>query len=150
MKTAVFKIQKRDVYDEVAKTTSYAGAKMVDDDNAYNRIFTTDEDQTMLERFWSESKSMIAGNLKKVLGSEQEMNGEYTLILELSNSFDKTLLDSMRRSLFSFFVTSITSKWFIFTNKEEASAYATTSAGDLEDVMRKAFFKKKPTRPTYS
>lgn len=150
MKTAVFKIQKRDIYDEVAKTTSYAGAKMVDDDNAYNRIFTTDEDQTMLERFWSESKSMIAANLKKVLGSEQEMNGEYTLILELSNSFDETLLDSMQRSLFSFFVMSITSKWYAFTNKAEAAGYATSSGSSLEDILRQAFYKKKPVRPTYN
>ena len=37
-------INKADVYKEVAQTTSYTGAKMDSDGNAYDRIFTTDED----------------------------------------------------------------------------------------------------------
>lgn len=64
MKTVVFKVSINEVYQEVAKTTSYTGAKMDTDENAYDRIFTTDEDKTMLERFWNESKNMIAGSLK--------------------------------------------------------------------------------------
>lgn len=149
MKTVVFKVGKNEVYQEVAKTTSYTGAKMDNDEDAYDRIFTTDEDRTMLERFWSESKNMIAGSLKKLLGSEREENDEYILELEVSNSFDDNLKESMQRSLFSFFVMNITSKWYIFTNKNEAEGYATSAATDMEDVMRKAYYKKKPVRPTY-
>ena len=48
---------KNDVYEEVAKTTSYAGAK-TDDATAYDKIFTTDADKEMLERFWQESKKI--------------------------------------------------------------------------------------------
>ena len=43
-------VNKESVYEEVAQTTSYTGAKM-NDELAYNRIFTTDEDKSMLERF---------------------------------------------------------------------------------------------------
>ncbi|MFT0204978.1 hypothetical protein ACMSFV_13305 [Bacteroides thetaiotaomicron] len=56
----------------------------------------------------------------------------------------------MERSLFSFFVMNITAKWYTFTNKEEATGYATEAATYMEDVMRKAFFKKRPIRPTYN
>ena len=125
MNEHVLKIKKEDVYNEVAKTTSYTGAKM-EDDAAYERIFTTAEDKTMLERF------------------------TYTLTLELSASFDDSLLESMERSLFSFFVMNITAKWYTFTNKNEATDYAAGAATNLEDIMRKAFFKKKPRRPTYN
>lgn len=143
-------VNKESVYNEVAKTTSYTGAKMDDDPNAYERIFTTEEDKTMLERFWSESKNTIAGSMKKFLVSETESGGDYTLTLELSQSFDPTLEESMERSLFSFFVMNITAKWYAFTNKKEATDYATGAASDLEDVMRKAFYKKKPKRPSYN
>lgn len=143
-----FEIDKKNVYEEVAKTTSYTGAKM-DDERAYDRIFTTDEDQTMLERFWGECRNTICNSLKKILACEDEINGVYKLTLELSNSFDESLVGSMERSLFSFFVMSITSKWYTFTNKQEATGYATEAATYMEDVMRKAFFKKKPVRPTY-
>lgn len=149
MELYTLRVNKDMVYEEVAQTTSYTGAKM-DDVTAYERIFTTDEDKAMLERFWNESKNAIAGSLKKFLESETEMDGTYMLTLELSASFDDSLLESMERSLFSFFVMNITAKWYTFTNKNEATDYATGAATNLEDIMRKAFFKKKPRRPTYN
>lgn len=145
----ILKVKKNEVYDEVSKTTSYTGAKM-EDESAYDRIFTTEEDKAMLERFWNESKNAIAGNLKKFLVSETETDATYTLTLELSASFDESLLKSMERSLFSFFVMNITAKWYTFTNKKEATDYAAGAATNVEDIMRKAFFKKKPRRPTYN
>ena len=142
-------IDKESVYEEVAQTTSYTGAKM-DDEDAYERIFTTDDDKSMLERFWNESKNTIANSLKRILLNEQETDGTYSLQLDLSSSFDEALTDSMRRSLFSFFVMNITAKWYTFTNKQEATGYASEAATYIDDIMRKAFFKKKPSRPTYN
>lgn len=142
-------IDKESVYEEVAQTTSYTGAKM-DDEGAYERIFTTDDDKSMLERFWNESKNTIANSLKRILLNEQETDGTYSLQLGLSSSFDEILTDSMRRSLFSFFVMNITAKWYTFTNKQEATGYASEAATYIDDIMRKAFFKKKPSRPTYN
>lgn len=148
MKTISLTISKKAVYEEVAQTTSYTGAKM-DDEHAYERIFTTDEDAKQLERFWYECKSMVCNSLKKVLESEAEQQGTYTLNLELSSAFDESLVESMQRSLFSFFVMNITAKWFTFANKSEATGYATEAATYIEDIMRKAYFKKRPIRPTY-
>lgn len=142
-------VNKEKVYEEVAQTTSYTGAKM-EDEHAYDRIFTTDEDKSMLERFWNESKNTVCNSLKKILLNEIEASGEYQLSLGVSSSFDEALTESMNRSLFSFFVMSITAKWYTFTNKEEATGYATEAAIYMEDVMRKAFFKKRPIRPTYN
>lgn len=142
-------VNKENVYNEVAKTTSYTGAKM-DDKAAYERIPITDEDRVMLERYWSESKNTICNSMKKFLVDEQENGGTYTLTLELSASFDESLLESMERSLFSFFVMNITAKWYTLANKQEATDYAAAAATNVEDIMRKAFFKKKPKRPTYN
>ena len=141
-------VNKEKVYEEVAQTTSYTGAKM-DDEHAYDRIFTTDEDKSMLERFWNECRNTVCNSMKKVLNLESETDGVFSLALELSNSFDEALKESMQRSLFSFFVMNITAKWYTFTNKEEATGYATEAATYLEDIMRKAYFKKRPVRPKY-
>ena len=143
------KVNKEAVYDEVAKTTEYTGAKM-DDEHAYEVMSITEEDYAMLERFWNECKVLVCGSLKKVLVSENETyEGEYKLTLGLSSAFDKSLTESMQRSLFSFFVMNITAKWYTFTNKSEAIGYATEAATYIEDIRRKAFYKKRPTRPTY-
>lgn len=143
-------VNKTAVYNEVAQTTAYTGDKMDKDETAYKRIFTTDEDQSELLRFWDEGKNTLCQGLKNFLPVESEdEEGKYSVTLDLSSSFDSGLQPSMERSLFSFFVMSITAKWFAYANKEEAASYASEAAAHLEDIMRKAYFKKKPTRPTY-
>lgn len=141
-------IDKEAVYEEVAKTTEYTGAKMADE-HAYEMISTTEEDKTMLERFWNECKNTACNSLKRFLIQENESDGVYALTLGLSSAFDENLTESMQRSLFSFFVMNITAKWYTFTNKSEAIGYATEAATYIEDIRRKAFYKKRPTRPTY-
>lgn len=144
------KINKEEVYQEVAKTTTYVASKM-DDPTAYERIFTTEESKEMLERFWNESKNMVSNSLKKVFDTENEtIAGEYTLRLNVSAAFDDNQIESIERSLFSFFVMNITAKWYTITNKSEAVGYAKEAATYIEEIMRKIYFKKKPTRPTYN
>lgn len=66
-----FSIYKEEVYKEVAQTSSYTGAKMDDDANAYERIFTTDEDQSQLERFWNESCVTFCEIMKRYLMNDE-------------------------------------------------------------------------------
>lgn len=149
MINVTLRIEKEKVYEEVAKTTSYTGKKM-DDEDGYDRVFTTDEDQEMLERFWNESKNTICNALKKVFLDEVETEqGEFRLQLDLSSSFDENLTTTMQSSLFSFFVMNITAKWYTLANKEEATGYATEAVTYVDDIKRKAFFKKRPVRPKY-
>jgi hypothetical protein len=61
----------------------------------------------------------------------------------------KELVYDIQNKAYSFFVMNVTAKWYTFTNKEEAAGYATEAATYMEDIMRKAFFKRKPMRPTY-
>lgn len=142
-------IDKDKVYDEISKTTSYTGSKMTGDDGSYQRISTTESDDTMLERFWDESKNAVCDRIKQFLISETEEDNKFILTLDFSNSFEGNLIDSMESSLFSFFVMSITAKWYAFTNKGESADYAAASSAHMEDFLRKSFYKKKPQRPTY-
>lgn len=149
MTETIFTLNKNEIFEEVAKTTLYTGVKMDDDEKAYDRIFTTDEDKIILNRFWEESKNTVCDFLKRILSSENEKDDILTIKLELSAAFDTSLESSMRSSLISFFVMNITSKWFNFTNKQESAGCAAEAATYLEDVKRKALYKKKPTRPIY-
>lgn len=135
--------------EEVATTTNYTGAKMEDDERAYDRISVVDEDNSELQRFWNESRAEVAKAFIRLLASE-EMNGEnYELKLYVSVSFDESLLPSMELGLFSYFVQSITAKWYVYTNKKEAEAFDERGSRLLQEVKEKAYYKKMPTRPTY-
>lgn len=158
---------------EVAVTTAYTGGKMDDDENALHRISTVDEDETHLERFWEESRADICQELIGLVTFEGMVSSiikpsdpipvetaaiappvilvkpHYELRLDVSKSFDEALLPSMKLSLFSYFVQSIVAKWYVYTNKKEAGDYADKASTLLDDIHRKAVYKKKPTRPTY-
>jgi hypothetical protein len=159
MVSSEFIINKQEVYTEVAQTSSYTGAKMDDDATAFDRISTTDEDQSQLERFWNETCVSVSEVMRRFLSDEGDaytVSGDtktyvgYSFTFEFSSSFDTKLLPSMQKELFSFFVMNITAKWYGFTNKKESSEYATAAAGLLEGFHRKACFKKKPQRPSYT
>lgn len=143
-------ISKEDVMREIAVTTAYTGGKMDNDAKALHRISTVDEDENHLERFWEESRADLCQELIGLVAMEGMDDGEhYELKLDVSKSFDEALLPSMKLSLRSFFVHNIVAKWYIYTNKGEAGDYADKATTLLDDIHRKAVYKRKPTRPTY-
>lgn len=146
MNNITLTISKADVYDEVAKTTSYTGAKMTGDADAYDRIFTTDEDQAMLDRFWTEACNGATEEFKQFITRIFSTDNGYAANLELSASFDTNLSESMEKSLFSYFVNAIVAKWFKFTNREEAESYGADAMTAMMDVKSKIFYRKKPKR----
>lgn len=147
-------VNKSYVYDEVAKTTSYTGAKMQGDEGAYLRIFTTDDDRQMLERFWVEACSSATELLKPYIVSVSShpvslgtnLSNHYEVTLQLSSAYDASLSDSINSSLFSFFVSYITGKWYKFANKAEANDYIAEADSALENIKKKIYYRKKPTR----
>lgn len=153
--TITFTVNKANVYNEVAKTTSYAGKKLMDaDEQAYKRIFATDEDEEMLESFWLEACNAVTDEMKPFLNTVsqlQESHGvdlaeNFVLTLDLSSAFDTTLTQSINTSLFRFFVAYIVSKWFRLSNKPEAESYGADATAMMEDVSKKVWYRKKPTR----
>ena len=140
-------INKEEVYEEVAQTTSYTGAKMENDEKAYDRIFTTEGDRSQLERFWNESCVAVCETLKEFVKEERNERDSFSILLCLSSSFDPALEPAMKKELFSFFVTNIVCKWYVFTNKQEAGDFAASAVGMLEGVKRKAYYRRRPKRP---
>ena len=147
-------VNKANVYDEVAKTTSYEGAKIKDDNNAYNRIFTTDEDRTMLERFWNEACNISTETFKQFITKVSnlstshgvELDNNYDVEMEVSSSYDINLTSSIQASLFSFFVATIVGKWNNFVNKDTVKNYENDADVALMDIQSKLYYRKKPKR----
>lgn len=151
-------VNRADVYAELASSTAYTGVKRskdpaAQDDEALDRIATIDEDKEQLQRFWDEARTEVAQALIRFIITEEmdETTGYYRLTLELPSSFDETMLPSMQLSLFSYFVQSIAARWFaLASNKGDVEAYAAGAKAYLDDVRQKAFYKRRPTRPTYN
>jgi hypothetical protein len=147
---------KADVLNEVARTTAYEGKK-ASDEGAYERIFTTEEDRSMLQRFWDEAASSMTESLKRFVtsiddsyttndGGTEETLPAYVANLALSSSYDTALTSSVEKSLFSYFVNAIVSKWNNFVKKDGVQRYEEEANNNMTDILSKLFYKKRPTR----
>lgn len=146
-----------DVLNEVARTTAYEGKK-ASDEGAYERIFTTDEDRSMLQRFWDEAASSMTESLKRFVTSVDDSyttsDGDgtsetlpaYVANLSVSSSYDTALTSSVEKSLFSYFVNAIVSKWNNFVKKDGVQRYEEEANNNMTDILSKLFYKKRPTR----
>lgn len=145
-------ITKSDIYEEVAKTTAYIGAKnkLEDGKSAFDQVFVTDADLTMIERFFNESLDALRNVLKRFISGGSGVDGTITWQLEMPSRFDDNLLESINSSSNSFLVNSIIGKWCEITANDKVKEYADNAAALLLDIKDKAFFKKKPTRTKIS
>lgn len=150
------KAVKADVLNEVARTTAYEGKKS-SDEGAYERIFTTEEDRSMLQRFWDEAASSMTESLKRFVtsvddsyttndGDTSETFPAYVANLSVSSSYDTALTSSVEKSLFSYFVNAIVSKWNNFVKKDGVQRYEEEANNNMTDILSKLFYKKRPTR----
>lgn len=152
MADSTLTIKKSDVYEEVAKTTAYIGAKnkLEDGKSAFDQVFVTDADLTMIERFFNESLDALRNVLKRFISGGSEVDGTITWQLEKPSRFDDNLLSSINSSANSFLVNRIIGKWCEITANDKVKEYADNAAALLLDIKDKAFFKKKPTRTKIS
>ena len=152
MADLVITIKRSDVYEEVAKTTAYIGAKnkLEDGKSAFDQVFVTDADLTMIERFFNESLDALRNVLKRFISGGSGADGTITWQLEMPSRFDDNLLESIKSSSNSFLVNSIIGKWCEITANDKVKEYADNAAALLLDIKEKAFFKKKPTRTKIS
>ena len=148
MADSTLTIKKSDVYEEVAKTTAYIGAKnkLEDGKSAFDQVFVTDADLTMIERFFNESLDALRNVLKRFISGGSGADGTITWQLEMPSRFDDNLLESIKSSAKSFLVNSIIGKWCEITANDKVKEYADNAASLLLDIKEKAFFKKKPKR----
>uniref|UniRef100_UPI0025CF1A7E hypothetical protein n=1 Tax=Prevotella sp. TaxID=59823 RepID=UPI0025CF1A7E len=152
MADSTLTITKSNVYEEVAKTTAYIGAKnkLEDGKSAFDQVFVTDADLTMIERFFNESLDALRNVLKRFISGGSGVGGTITWQLDMPSRFDDNLLSSINSSANSFLVNSIIGKWCEITANDKVKEYADNAAALLLDIKDKAFFKKKPTRTKIS
>lgn len=148
MPTITLSVEKAVVWNEVAKTSGYTGDKMTGaDENAYERILITDEDQKSLQRFWEEAVAVANDQLKEMLERASAMNSDYRVTLNVSRSYDTVLNASVQAALTSYFISAIVGRWYKFSNKAEAESYLSEAANMMDDVLRKLYSRKRPRRP---
>lgn len=153
-----FNIKKAYVYDEVSKLTSYIGAKTITDTGlGYDRVFTTDDDRELLERFWREACISIEDEFKNFITSVTSLDIQsfdlteiWSATLSMPSNYDTLLDKTINDLLVSYCINSITAKWLMITSKDDASTYMDIANQDGLEIKRLLYNRKKPVRKEVS
>jgi hypothetical protein len=153
-----FDIAKSAVMNEVAKQTSYIGMKITtaDGSNAYDQVFTTNDDYAMLEKYWRESVNATTGNLRKFIktvsdtppASSVDATEVFSIVLNMPNRYDVSQTGTIQSAMFNYFVNSITSKWLGIAYKSDAEYYEKYASANMIEILNKIFYKKPAQRTT--
>ena len=154
-------VSKGDVYDEVAKTTSYIGVKHQGSGDEgsidhYEQVFTTDADMLMLERFFNEASLLATDRIKEwshvitnsaTHATSVDNSVGYSMQLNMPTNYSSQLKGSAGLSLFNFFVSYIVSKWCQLSSPADSESYGAAASAMLEDMEKKLRNRERPTRP---
>lgn len=151
-------ITKSAVMNEVAKQTSYIGMKITtaNGSNAYDQVFTTNDDYAMLERYWREAVDAVTGNLHKFIKTVSDMPENqsadpeevFELVLSMPARYDDNQTGTVNTALFSYFTHLITSKWLAVAHKEDAEYYERIATEKMREILFKIYYKKPAQRQT--
>ena len=143
-------VSQDDVFEKVSLTSEYAGSKMQGDEGSYLRVSAVDSDRDLLVRFWDESCSTVTSVFQPFLSSVDKNATSYGVTLSLSSSWEGLLRDSMQKSLFDFFVSSITAKWYKIVNRPDVESMGGDAMSQLDNLKSMLYHKKKPVRRAIS
>jgi len=145
MQEITLSVNRAQVYKEVAKISSYAGAKTSNGEN-YARVFAVKEDKVLLDKFWGEHCNRIINELKPLIESVNDINDCFSITLSVSTSYDTALSCSIEGDLFDYLVAAITARWFSFVDENKVNEYSADAAAKMTCIKQKIYHHKKPTR----
>ena len=144
MRTIDIYISKADVYEEVAKTTAYTGAKQATDEGGFDKVFLSDAETEMLDRYWNEVCTDISLRLSEWIVDVEPSSA--TITLAVADGFNDALTDSLTQAITSYFVTTLLYKWYSIAMPTLAEGMVAESITHIKRVTELVNQRKRPTR----
>ena len=146
MKILNITINKAKVLDNVSLATAYTGVKNGSETGFYERVSTVSEDDKLLERFWKESIGEITDKLRPFIQVCRSGGEELELIMEVSNSYDDALTETIKEDLKGSLTAGITARWFQITFPEKAREMEEQARVLAGRVYANLYYRKRPRR----
>lgn len=151
MRNTTITISKDSVYEEVAKTTAYIGAKAVDANgkNLYDQVFVTEADKAMLEGYWSDSIKTLVIALQENVGKVSEAGdeeGNVRIVLGMPGNWNENLRQALAESCKQYAVNKILADWCTISHKDTAETYTAKATEQLREAGNLLYARKRPTR----
>ena len=152
MNKATIKIDKDSIFEQIAKKTSYIGSKMKDED-AYDNIFTTDEDKEFFEEHFelahAECVEMLFPYAKKeITDSEEVQDDGYSIVITVPKEMSQTTVSLVERQINEYIVSRLIAEWMMVCNIDSHSYWLERYTSIRKQINRTLLSRMKPLRRT--
>lgn len=149
MKKVVLELEKALIEQDVARTTAYTGAKNScdgDSGSVYDRVATVNEDGELIARFVRDACFTVVEHLKEFVTGVNYSGDMIRLSLELSDSYDESMLTAARNSFASFLSATAIARWMRLAYPEKAAEWETEATWQLGELRRNVYHRRRPRR----
>lgn len=134
----------------VSLNSAYAGGKCGANGDFFEKVATVKEDETILDRFFTELCALITDRFKEFIIASSLISGNFTMELEVSGAYDHSLTPSVIDDVTTAIVAGITARWFKYTYPERAGEWDIQASTLLSSAYAKLCHRRKPSRATYN
>lgn len=140
-------ITQAEVFLEVSKQTDYIGTKMTGDEDARDRIATTDADTVLLRSYWTEAVDELVGKCGRLAVNQPAPDADtFTLRLSMPSNWDSAKAANLQSMMARYIAKYIIQAWDKLSNKKEAEAHNKDALTLLEGINFLLHATRRPTR----
>lgn len=152
MNKATIKIDKDSIFEQIAKKTSYIGSKMKDED-AYDNIFTTDEDKEFFEEHFELAHAecvemLFPYAMKEITDSEEVQDDGYSIVITVPKEMSQTTVSLVERQINEYIVSRLIAEWMMVCNIDSHSYWLERYTSIRKQINRTLLSRMKPLRRT--
>lgn len=147
MKIINIDIEKEKILQDISLNSAYAGAKSPGEKDIFERVATVNEDSGILSGFFSEMCGSILEKFSGNVASSSLTESRFSLVLEVSGSFDESLSESLVNDITAYMSAGVTARWFQITLAEKAVEWDAKANLLLQRAFAKICQRKRPQRP---
>ena len=152
MNKATIRIDKDSIFEQIAKKTSYIGSKMKDED-AYDNIFTTDEDQEFFEEHFELAHAecvemLFPYAMKEITDSEEVKDDGYSIVITVPKEMSQTTVSLVERQINEYIVSRLIAEWMMVCNIDSHSYWLERYTSIRKQINRTLLSRMKPLRRT--
>ena len=140
MNKATIKIDKDSIFEQIAKKTSYIGSKMKDED-AYDNIFTTDEDNEFFEEHFELAHA-------ECIEDTETPSVSYDIVLTVPQEMSQTTVSLVERQINEYIVSRLIAEWMMVCNIDSHSYWLERYTSIRKQINRTLLSRMKPLRRT--
>lgn len=152
MNKATIRIDKDSIFEQIAKKTSYIGSKMKDED-AYDNIFTTDEDKEFFEEHFELAHAecvemLFPYAMKEITDSEEVQDDGYSIVITVPKEMSQTTVSLVERQINEYIVSRLIAEWMMACNIDSHSYWLERYTSIRKQINRTLLSRMKPLRRT--